>query len=266
MTPGAFFDRLWQDYLATTPTARRVRALLEDRGETLVNDHIALRTFAHPAVGIDRLAVPFLDWGYREAAERYEFPHKRLRARHYTAPPGLPRIFISELLLDDFSAPFQQRVQRCIDALPADPDALALYLNDPPWRLRCADYDALAAESEYAAWVGALGYRPNHFTVSVNHLSTFRDLAQLNAFLKDAGCALNSAGGEIKGSPAVGLEQSSTLADRLDVDFADGRRRIPTCYYEFARRHPLDPARPETLYQGFVTASADRIFESTDRR
>jgi hypothetical protein len=40
------------------------------------------------------------------------------------------------------------------------------------------------------------------------------------------------------------------------------RHEIPTCYYEFARRYPLADGR---LYQGFVAASADRIFESTHR-
>ncbi len=37
---------------------------------------------------------------------------------------------------------------------------------------------------------------------------------------------------------------------------------IPSCYYEFALRHP-DPATGR-LFPGFVTPSADRIFESTD--
>ena len=61
------------------------------------------------------------------------------------------------------------------------------------------------------------------------------------------------------------LEQSSTIADRVPWRFADGSvREIPSCYYEFALRHP-DPDTGE-LYQGFVAASADRIFESTDTR
>ena len=55
--------------------------------------------------------------------------------------------------------------------------------------------------------------RANHFTVLVNDLTTFKNLLELNAFLKSNGFKLNSAGGEVKGSREVFLEQSSTLAD-----------------------------------------------------
>jgi hypothetical protein len=47
------------------------------------------------------------------------------------------------------------------------------------------------------------------------------------------------------------------------VTFTDGTRAIPSCYYEFARRYRLPGGE---LFQGFVAASADRIFESTDDR
>jgi hypothetical protein len=66
----------------------------------------------------------------------------------------------------------------------------------------------------------------------------------------------------VKGTPDVLLEQGSTLADRVAVDFADGSHVIPTCYYEFALRHPDATGK---LYEGFVPASANRIFESTHR-
>jgi hypothetical protein len=118
-------------------------------------------------------------------------------------------------------------------------------------------------ESEYAAWMAAWGYRANHFTVSVNALPGFDSVAAVNEALKAAGFALNDAGGEIKGSPAVLLEQSSTLADRVPVSFSDGAQVIPACFYEFAYRYPQEDGR---LYEGFVPASADRIFESTDAR
>jgi hypothetical protein len=49
----------------------------------------------------------------------------------------------------------------------------------------------------------------------------------------------------------------------VDVPFADGTHRVPSCYYEFARRHPLPSGE---LFQGFVPASADKIFHSTDAR
>ena len=123
-------------------------------------------------------------------------------------------------------------------------------------------YLKLAAESEYASWVYAFGFRPNHFTVSINHLKNFSDLAKLNAFLKMNGFMLNAAGGEIKGTPAELLEQSSTMAGEIMWQFGDGVYSIPACYYEFAKRYPLTSGE---LYQGFIAASADKIFESTNR-
>ena len=70
------------------------------------------------------------------------------------------------------------------------------------------------------------------------------------------GFTLNTSGNAIKGTPADRLEQSSTRADALEVDLDGERVRIPSCYYEFAKRYDG--------FEGFVPASADKIFESTD--
>ena len=117
-------------------------------------------------------------------------------------------------------------------------------------------------ESDYAGWVAAFGYRPNHFTVFINALKSFSDITELNTFLKGQGVQLNASGGEIKGTPQVFLEQSSTLANNIEVEFTDGKLTVPACYYEFAKRYALPTGE---LYQGFVAASADKIFESTSK-
>ena len=99
--------------------------------------------------------------------------------------------------------------------------------------------------------------------MSINYLEKFEGVEAVNAFLKSKGFQLNSSGGEIKGTPDQLLEQSSTLADRVEVSFEEGKFIIPSCYYEFARRY-----RDENgdLFNGFVAGSADKIFESTDYR
>ena len=56
---------LWDQYAAINPQAARIHALLSERGETVVNDHIAFRTFADARVSIEELAVPFLEAGYQ---------------------------------------------------------------------------------------------------------------------------------------------------------------------------------------------------------
>ncbi len=72
---------------------------------------------------------------------------------------------------------------------------------------------------------------------------------------------MNSSGGEIKGSREELLQQSSIMADRSMVEFKEGMREVPSCYYEFALRFK---DKEGELYEGFIAASADKIFESTN--
>src|SRR5687768_4017953 len=96
-------DRLWRDYAALNPQAGAIHGLLSREGETVVNDHIALRTFDDPRVNIEALARAFTRHGYT-AKDEYTFPDKKLFARHFEhADPAYPRVFISELRLGDFS-------------------------------------------------------------------------------------------------------------------------------------------------------------------
>ncbi len=265
MTVPELLDALWRDYVATTPQAERIHRLLAGRGEHVVNDHVALRTYGLPGIGIDALARPFEALGWRAQPDRYRFDDKKLVARYWQhADPALPKVFISELCVTELSAAASQIIDGLVAQLPAGfgarPD---LPWAGRPWRVRRAEYESLLIESEYAAWVAAFGFRVNHFTVLVNALTTFPDLSSLNAFLLDHGFTLNDAGGLIKGTPAQRLEQSSTRADSITVDFAGEMLRVPSCYYEFARRYALPGGE---LFQGFVPASADKIFESTDAR
>ena len=248
---------LWQDYVASTPQAARIHALLEARGETIVNDHIALRTF--DSVPMAQLAAPFEALGW-EPRDLYRFEEKHLTARYWQHPtPGVPKLFVSELVTAELSEGAQSAIGELVEQLPAD--FTPLPWSGRPWHVWYATYDALLVESEYAAWLAAFGFRVNHFTIDVNALTTFADLAELDAFLVANGFTLNHAGGTIKGTPADRLEQSSTRAEIVDVAFADRNARIPSCYYEFAKRYPLPDG---AMFQGFVPRSADKIFESTD--
>jgi len=261
----ALLDALWRDYVAITPQAETIHTLLGQRGERFRNDHIALRTFALPEVSLDRLAAPWRELGWEPSGE-YEFPEKKLFARSFTHPSGaLPRVFISELLLEHFDAQVQDLARALVHGL-GDKDPWALLQDRPSWPApSVSDYRALLERSEYAAWLAAFGLRANHFTVDFNDLKTFASLEALNAFLEGAGFSLNGSGRKIQGSPEALLEQSSTLASIVPWTFAGGESlQIPSCYYEFARRYP----DPETgaLFDGFVARSADKIFESTDVR
>ena len=105
------------------------------------------------------------------------------------------------------------------------------------------------------------GFCANHFTVFVNQFEQFIGLEEVNEFIKKQGFKMNTSGGEIKGSPEQLLEQSSILADTREIDFIEGKNTVTTCYYEFAKRYATENGE---IYQGFIAASADKIFESTD--
>ncbi len=261
MTLESLFASLWQDYTARLcPSADKVHQLLKEHDE-LINDHIALRTFNLSPVGIETLAKPFLDLGYQVCGD-YVFEAKKLVAIHLQhANEKMPKVFISELRIELCSTELQQIVEKLVAQV--DKDALSngefLY-RGRPWQISHQDYLTLAKESEYAAWLAAHGYGANHFTVSVNQLTNYTDVVEVNSKLRDSGFVINESGGEVKGSPDVLLEQSSTMADKVEVDFSDTRAEIPGGFYEFAKRYPLASGE---LYQGFVAASADKIFEST---
>jgi len=258
------FDRLWLDYITRNPSTKSVYDLFIAEGEKVVNDHIALRTFRHPRVGIDKLALVFLKNDYELKGE-YRFEKKHLFARHYEHKTNqdAPRVFISELLTDKFSDYLQEIVQGWINSFPVDrikPDEL-VFSGNPAGIPSFTAYQKLRQESEYAAWLYVNGFRANHFTVSVNHLKKYESIQKVNAFLKKKGFQLNDSDGEIQGTPQELLEQSSIKAGMVKFSFSEGDNEIPGCYYEFARRYPDTDGK---LYSGFIAKSADKIFESTN--
>lgn len=259
------FDIMWRDYCGLSPAAAKIHQLLSEREDEIVNDHIALRTFRHPRLGLDMAARPFERLGYKPMGE-YHFEQKKLYAKHWEhkSDPKQPKIFISELKLEEMPTQVQNVIHELIQQVPEEAtDKPEFFVSGRPWNLSYQTYSELAKVSEYASWVAAYGFRPNHFTVFVNQLKSFHQLEDLNQFLKDNGYQLNASGGEIKGSAEDLLEQSSTVAEEIEVEFTDGRYKVPSVYYEFALRHAKDNGE---LYQGFVAQSADKIFESTDRQ
>lgn len=247
------------------------------------NDHIAFRTLGVPHLGVGSLEKIFLHFGYTKR-DYYFFKEKKLNAWWYAPPKlGLPRIFISELRVGDLSKMAQDIIERYTKQVQADPvDRLDLsdtasidaYLHTSSWEVpSLADYQALASESEYAAWVIYNRYYLNHFTMAVHNLKEGYDtLEAFDAFLKRQGIILNTSGGEIKTSPDGMLLQSSTVAETVEATFKNGEKEmIPGSYVEFAERKVLEPykdlpkkdLKPEHRREGFEAGNADKIFEST---
>lgn len=263
LTIQQLLDAMWQDYLTLTPDAKPIHQLFADLNQGIVvNDHIALRTFNLEKVSLDKIAKPFTEAGY-QPVDDYQFPAKKLFAKYFQHPDEtLPKVFISELKVEELPQSCQKIIHELVSQVPKETVMQQGFCySGRPWNVTKEQYQMLANESEYASWLAAHGFRPNHFTVSINHLSSHTDIQSLNQLLIDKGYALNTSGGLVKGSPDVLLEQSSTLAKEIEVSFTDGVIKIPGCYYEFALRYLMPDGQ---LYQGFVAASADKIFESTD--
>lgn len=258
-----YLNKMWIDYCNMNPQAHEIAQLFKSKGETIVNDHIALRTIQHPRLGIQSLSQHFTSYGYYEAGE-YFFKEKKLYAKHYeNKNPDYPKIFISELEISKTSDFVQKVMNEIVDQIPSSViDNENFVYAGKQWNTSYQTYQKLAEESEYASWVYAFGFRPNHFTVSINHLKNFPMITDVNQLIKSQGYKMNTSGGEIKGTEAELLEQSSTMANEVEVKFTDGQYKIPACYYEFAKRYKMQNGE---LYQGFIAKSADKIFESTNR-
>jgi hypothetical protein len=264
MDSNNIFQKLWDEYSTSNPSAGKIFNLFRSEGEEVVNDHIAFRTIDHPAVCIDKLSEPFRAAGFKEAGE-YVFKDKHLFAKHFELPGNekAPRVFISELKRKDFSEfvqkTFSDEMEKVLPSLP--PARELIYAGSVFKPLSYDTYLKLREESEYAAWFYVFGFRANHFTVSVNWLKKHNDIYKVNELLKKNGYLLNTSGGEVKGTKEELLQQSSTMADIVKVKFDSGVYDIPLCYYEFAQRHKGPDGK---VYSGFIPASADKIFESTN--
>lgn len=253
------------------------------RPEDIENDHIAFRTMGVPQLGIKSFEKIFLHYGY-EKRDPYFFAAKKLDAFWYSPPsPEYPRIFVSELRVNDLSEEAQRIIKSYTDEVKRDPvDELDLddpkqvdaFLHKALWRLPTwEDYGRLAIESEYAAWVIYNRYYLNHFTVSVHNLPAGYDtIATFNSFLEGHGFKLNNSGGKIKKSPDGLLLQSSTVAEMIEAEFAGGEKHsISGSYVEFAERLVLpqfqhlskSEIKREHRREGFEAGNADKIFEST---
>jgi Domain of unknown function (DUF1338) len=299
------WDLLWQDYRDRVEYARIYQRMIEEAGGSIANDHIAFRTLRltinQTGNGI-QLGIPYLAkiveaLGY-EAAGEYHFPDQCLYARHYSHPEqatyDLPKLFISELIVDDLpdtvAALIQQTVQSGDFTYPvnllqleaiatqdtsADRQALLTPLARifrRPWLPpKQSAVETVNAISQYGAWVMIHGYSVNHFTGYVNHhqTKTYQTIEQTVAGLAQRGVPLKS---EMEGNQESGLCQTATQAVTEPVwvqeDATGTLIQIPWpyAYYEIAERHRIENSSGDSvLFEGFLNAQAQQLFEMTRR-
>lgn len=259
------FNRFWIPYSTQNPSAMRIFNLFTDLGEKVVHDHIALRTFNDPRMNMDVIARVFVENGYEERGQ-YEFKAKKVLGRHYEhkTNPDAPKVFISELMLEQCSEFVQKTIRERLDTIDQTvyDDPMLVYKGSIWGIIPFQTYDTLRQESEYAAWTLVYGFRANHFAIKVNELKKFSTLQEVNKFVKENGYLMNIVGGsEIYGTPDELLEQSSTKAEIIPLEFSEGVFEVPSCFYEFTLRYPDQSGKQ---YSGFIAANADKIFESTN--
>ncbi len=294
---------LWQDYSRRVKYARIYQQMIEEAGGSIANDHIAFRSLrlsADTANSQINLGIPYVAGiaealGYEVAGE-YEFPDKYLYARHYRHPEqegfDLPKLFISELLVDVLPTNIAQQIEqgvingnfynlptltREIEAA-STPDEIEKLINQlqavfiRPWQP--PQQSAIAAVNEvsqYGAWVLPHGYAPNHFTGYINRQNTprFPDIESTANALAEKGIPMKAA---IEGSRDSGLRQTATVAVTEMVSVRDDTSgkliQIPWtyAYYEIAERNLVEivPGKTE-LFEGFLSSQARNLFEMTRR-
>lgn len=255
-------QQIWNNYIKKNPQAEQIHDLFNSMGEKIVIDHFGLRTFSHSAISLAHLSDFFSSYGYKESGI-YNFPAKKVFAKHYEHENvNYPKVFISELMIEQFSQRLQTIVQECIEKIPKDiTNSERLLYSGVFWNpLSYKIYQELLSESEYAAWIYVFGFGASQFTMNINSLSQFNSIDEVNHFLLDHNFKINSIGGLVKGSIKEHLVQSSTIAKIKYIDFEEGSFPVPSSYYGFAKRYMLPNGK---LYTGFVATSADKIFEST---
>lgn len=275
---GEVLGRYWD----RTPTAVTIMGLLQSltgTGSPIYFDHLAFRTFAAPSLGIDSIGSMFTDFGYKKM-DMLSFPGKKLTAYWYAPPEDevhLPRVFISELRVDELSPEAQQVIDNYTKQQQGQAGryaSLCAATGMLPWQApTLQDHAILLKESEYAAWTLANGYNLNHAAVSVHRLKGLKNgIEGLNDDLVSRGFAMNEEGGILKVSPDVGLVQSSTVADQIPFKFDKGQEgMVAGSYLEFAQRAVLPQYQHLQEHEitehhrrdGFEVGNADKIFEST---
>ena len=291
-------DRLWNRYIKRVSYANKYVELVTQKGGTVVNDHIALRTFnTHTGEqpGGIRAIKHILNCLEYKPVEKYNFSKKKLNAVHFEHPDEkFPKIFVSQLevellpdwaqniinktvketpyILSDNSIELLQKVKEegelpteAAELLVAD---LVQYFRRPWGIPQKEDVLKINDVSQYAAWVLLHGNSVNHFTAFINHqnVAEWPDLETTCKALADAGVPMKE---QIEGEKGSKLQQSATKAvkEGVEVKGEYGIEKITWtyAYYELAQRG-FEENGSKKLFSGFLGEQSAHLFDMTRTR
>ena len=286
-TINLVLESLFETYSKRVPDVTKITEAMVSNNivsnqSEIINDHIAFRTMGVKHLGIKSFEKIFLKHGYKKR-DFYSFKEKKLNAYWYShSEKNMPRIFISELKVDELSKDAQKIIKQYTNQIKNDPvdnidlnnsNEIINFLTNPLWTLTSLfHYNELLKETEYGSWVIYNRYYLNHYTISVHELKEkYNTLEDFNKFLNSIGVKLNDSGGVIKESKDGFLLQSSSVANKVNAHFKEGMSLISGSYVEFAERKilpefiNLDLNKINSTHRrdGFETSNADKIFEST---
>jgi hypothetical protein len=288
---------LWQEYSTRVNHARTYQQMITAAGGSVANDHIAFRSLrllvdspqGQLNLGIDYIAQLAEALGYVAAGE-YTFAQTHLYARYYRHPQqeefNLPKLFISELIVDELPVNIAQLIFKTVSSIPYELiSPLTLLQKDgnietiaerlqqvftrpwlPPVRSVVEEINQV---TQYGAWVLLHGYAVNHFTGYVNGQNTpeYPDIETTASALAKLGVPMKA---EIEGNVACGLRQTATQAVTEMVTVLDNNSgaeiQIPWtyAYYEIAQRYLVEvESGKQVLFDAFLGSNAQQLFEMT---
>jgi hypothetical protein len=292
------WESLWQEYKARVSYAQIYEQMITSAGGTVANDHIAFRSLrlvvdSHQSqinLGINHLGQIATALGYVPSGE-YTFPETHLYARHYSHPQqaelDLPKLFISELIVDELPEHIAQLIYTTVSTIAEEMTSLLAPLQPEeedyqaitqkfqkvftrPWRTPSRSVvEEVNQVTQYGAWVLLHGYAVNHFTGYVNRQNTpaYPDIDTTARGLANLGVPMKA---EIEGNVSCGLRQTATQAVKemvTVIDDTSGKEiQIPWtyAYYEIAQRYlvEVEPGKSE-LFADFLGKNAQQLFEMT---
>lgn len=296
---NTLLEQLWTQYLKRVKYAQIYVDLVRQKGGTVVNDHIALRTFnthtGEQPEGIRAIKhiLNFLDY---KPAGKYTFKTKKLSAVHFEHPDAsFPKIFVSQIEVEQLPVWAQKIIQNTVQETPyiitdsaiellqelkkqgeLPREAANLLVTDlgnyfrRPWNApRKDDVLKINDVSQYASWVLLHGNAVNHFTAFINfqNIAEWPDLVTTCKALEMEGVPMKETIEGMKGSK---LQQSSTLAVKEEVDVIGeyGPEKIvwTYAYYELAQRGLIHENGEARLFAGFLGEQAAHLFDMTKTR
>lgn len=274
-------------------------SILQAAGEPIVLDHLGIRDIPGETTGLDSLRQAFLAIGFVAGGQDYvndklaRFSWLREEDFESLEPrQALPQIVVAESDVARFPAPLRSLVDPLIRSMSpcraaiADLERLArlarrgdleaerqavewfrIFFSSVRYgQPNASVFQQIAEQNELVAWTLLFGRQVNHFGFGVYLSDRFRSLSEFNRFLAQEGLTLHRGGGEIKGSAAIGIEQSATISELKEFRLVDGTAAVRNRFLEYIWRHEIVPTegtlRWSNLFRDFIPENANTVLES----